>query len=233
MHIIGALYDSGGDAIMNMSDTPIEKSKKIMDAKGFSEGKKGERNKRQQFVRAVSIFLFVLVISFVAVLVKAYFDGEFRSVAALQKYIGKYGAFGSVFLTAFQAIQVVIPVLPGFLGCAAGSVMFGPAVGFWCNYIGIGGGSIIAFLLARKYGMPLLNDLFPSGRYNKWSVWASKSKSYTGFLFMAMLLPLFPDDFLCYLTGVSKMTAKRFIWIIVLGKPWCILAYSLGFSLIK
>ena len=79
---------------MNMSDTPIEKSKKIMDAKGFSEGKKGERNKRQQFVRAVSIFLFVLVISFVAVLVKAYFDGEFRSVAALQKYIGKYGAFG-------------------------------------------------------------------------------------------------------------------------------------------
>ena len=56
---------------MNMSDTPIEKSKKIMDAKGFSEGKKGERNKRQQFVRAVSIFLFVLVISFVAVLVKA------------------------------------------------------------------------------------------------------------------------------------------------------------------
>lgn len=89
MHIIGALYDSGGDAIMNMSDTPIEKSKKIMDAKGFSEGKKGERNKRQQFVRAVSIFLFVLVISFVAVLVKAYFDGEFRSVAALQKYIGE------------------------------------------------------------------------------------------------------------------------------------------------
>ena len=50
---------------------------------------------------------------------------------------------------------------------------------------------------------------------------------------MAMLLPLFPDDFLCYLTGVSKMTAKRFIWIILLGKPWCILAYSLGFSLIK
>ena len=105
---------------MNMSDTPIEKSKKIMDAKGFSEGKKGERNKRQQFVRAVSIFLFVLVISFVAVLVKAYFDGEFRSVAALQKYIGKYGAFGPVFLTAFQAIQVVI--------------LFGPAVGFWCSY---------------------------------------------------------------------------------------------------
>lgn len=69
---------------MNMSDTPIEKSKKIMDAKGFSEGKKGERNKRQQFVRAVSIFLFVLVISFVAVLVKAYF--AFKIIISFSGY---------------------------------------------------------------------------------------------------------------------------------------------------
>ena len=160
MRIIGAIYDSGNEAIMNTPDTPIKISKRTIDAKGSSEGKKRERNKRQQFFRAVSIFLFVLLISFAAVLVKAYFDGEFRSVAALQKYIGRYGAFGPVFLAAFQAIQVVVPVLPGFLGCAAGSVMFGPAVGFWCNYIGIGGGSIIAFFLARKYGMPLLDDLF-------------------------------------------------------------------------
>lgn len=195
--------------------------------------RKGNRNKRQQLIHVASVFLFVLVISFAAVLVKAYFDGEFSSVDALQKYIGKYGAFGPVFLIAFQAAQVVIPVLPGFFGCIAGSVMFGPAVGFWCNYIGIGGGSIIAFLLARRYGVPLLEDLFPDGRYSKWSEWACRSRSYTAFLFLAMLLPLFPDDYLCYLTGVSKMTARRFIWIIVLGKPWCILAYSLGVSLIK
>ncbi len=218
---------------MNAIDTITRISMNAADTTGSLSNEKRKKNKRQQFIHVVSILLFVLVLSFVAVFVKAYFDGEFCSVDTLQKYIGKYGAFGPVFLTVFQAVQVIIPVLPGFFGCAVGSVMFGPAVGFWCNYIGIGCGSIIAFLLARKYGMPLLNDLFPSGRYSKWSVWASKSRSYTGFLFMAMLLPLFPDDFLCYLTGVSKMTAKRFIWIIVLGKPWCILAYSLGFSLVK
>ena len=26
------------------------------------------------------------------------------------------------------------------------------------------------------------------------------------------------------------MSAKKFIWIIILGKPWCILAYSLVFA---
>ncbi len=191
------------------------------------------RTKRQKLIRVVSILLIIVLLAFLAVLAKAYFDGEFDSVESLQRYIGKYGAFGPVFLTVFQAIQVVIPVLPGFLGCAAGAVMFGPAIGFTCNYIGISAGSIIAYYLARHFGKPLLEDLFPSGKYHKWSEWASRSKSYAAFLFLATLLPLFPDDYFCYLTGLSKMTPKKFIWIIILGKPWCILAYSLGFSLIK
>ncbi len=187
----------------------------------------------QKLIRAASFLMGVLALAFLVILIKAYSDGEFDSAAAFQKFIGEYGAFGPLFLTVFQALQVVVPVLPGFFGCAAGSVMFGPAVSFWCNYIGIGAGSIAAFLLARKYGMPLLEALFPSGRYSKWSAWASKSRSYTAFLFLAMILPLFPDDYLCYLTGTSKMKAKKFVWIIILGKPWCILAYSIGFSLIS
>lgn len=57
-----------------------------------------------------------------------------------------------------------------------------------------------------------------------------KSKSYERFLFIATLLPLFPDDFLCYLSGLLKMDSRKFIWIIILGKPWCILVYSLVFG---
>ena len=189
--------------------------------------------KRQKSIRWLTGVLLAALVYFTCLIAKAYFEGEFDSVKSLQKYIGQYGVLGPVFLTTFQALQVVIPILPGFLGCAAGSVLFGPVLGFLCNYIGISGGSIIAFFLARKFGMPLLQELFPQDKYRKWSAWASKSKSYTTFLFLAMLLPLFPDDFLCYLTGVSKMSAKRFAWIIFLGKPWCILAYSLGFSLFQ
>lgn len=218
-----------------------------MDKKGttfvnteFSNGIEGPCNpdskklhRRRCLVNIASALLILLLLFFVAVMMKDFYNGEFSSVETFQKYICKYGSFGPFVLTAFQAIQVIIPVLPGFLGCIAGSIMFGPAVGFWCNYIGIGGGSIIAFLLARRFGRPLVEVLFPSGKYDKWSGWISKSKSYTAFLFMAMLLPLFPDDYLCYLTGVSRMTTRKFVWIIILGKPWCILAYSLGFSLIK
>lgn len=195
--------------------------------------KHNRRMSRQKQLHCLSIILLAIVLAFMIVIVKAYLDGHFHSVESFQNYISQFGCFGPVFLTVFQAIQVVLPVLPGFLGCAVGSVMFGPMTGFLCNYIGISAGSILAFLLAKKFGAPLVHELFPTEKYKSWTVWASTSKCYTAFLFLAMLLPLFPDDYLCYFSGITEMKAKRFIWIIILGKPWCILAYCLGFSLIQ
>ena len=111
--------------------------------------------------------------------------------------------------------------------------MFGTWTGFWCNYIGISLGSIIAYFLARKYGIGIVLAMFSEKLYNKWAKRIEKSRSYDVFLFIATVLPMFPDDFLCYFSGLIKMNAKKFIWIIILGKPWCILAYSIGFGLIK
>lgn len=194
--------------------------------------KKNQTN-RQKYIHALSALVLVLTMAFLGAVIKAYFDGNFSSVETLQAYIERFGSMGPLVLTAFQAVQVVLPVLPGFFGCAVGSVLFGPIIGFLCNYIGIATGSILAFYLAKKYGMPLVQDLFPTERYKRWRTWAAESKSYGSFLFLATLLPLFPDDFFCYFSGVIGMNAKKFIWIIVLGKPWCILAYSIGFSYIK
>jgi len=163
-------------------------------------------------------------------LFKAYLDGKFDSVDTLQKYIAGFGLMAPVILTAIQAAQVVLPILPGFLGCVVGAVMFGCMGGFWCNYIGISAGSIIAFLLARRYGQGLVSRMFPGKRYEKWADWAAKSKSYTGILFLGMVLPLFPDDYFCYFTGVTNMSVRKFVTIIVLGKPWCIFVYSFIFS---
>ena len=80
--------------------------------------------------------------------------------------------------------------------------------------------------------MDIMLLMFPKKEYDKWSVKIKKSRSYGAFLFIATVLPLFPDDFLCYFSGLVKMDKKKFIWIILLGKPWCILAYSYAFGLI-
>ncbi len=183
--------------------------------------------------KKIRIWIMVGVVVVLLLLLKQFFQQKFTSVEDLQTYMKGFGIAAPVILTVFQAFQVVVPVVPGYLGCAAGAVAFGSTVGFLCNYIGISVGSIIAYYLARKYGIDIVLAMFPEKLYKKWSKRMEKSKSYERFLFVATLLPLFPDDFLCYFSGLMKMNSKRFLWIIVLGKPWCILAYSILFGLIR
>ncbi len=182
--------------------------------------------------KTASAALLILCLAIVAVFFKAYLDGKFNSIETLHAYVRGFGPMAPVVLVVIQIAQVIVPVLPGFFGCAVGAVLFGCMGGFWCNYIGISLGSIFAFFLARRYGMPLVKAMFPREKYERWSGWAARSKSYSVLLFVGTLLPLFPDDFFCYFSGLTEMTARRFIGIILLGKPWCILAYSILFAAI-
>jgi uncharacterized membrane protein YdjX (TVP38/TMEM64 family) len=163
-------------------------------------------------------------------LIKGYLAGHFNSRESFQLYIASFGVFAPLILILIQALQVVLPVLPGFLGCIVGSSMFGAFGGFWCNYIGISVGSVIAFFLAKKYGSGLVRQMVPMDKYESFVTWVNTKKSYTTVLFLSILMPLAPDDFLCYLSGLTGMSSRKFIWIIILAKPWCILGYSLFFD---
>lgn len=77
----------------------------------------------------VVILALLLLLSGVFV-VRGYLAGHFNSVETLQAYIATFGVFAPVILITIQAIQVILPVLPGFLGCIVGAGMFGAAGGF-------------------------------------------------------------------------------------------------------
>ena len=183
--------------------------------------------------KKIKLWTTAALVTIMLILLKQFFNQKFDSVESFQNYMKGFGMAAPLILTVFQAVQVIVPVLPGYLGCAAGAVAFGSTTGFLCNYIGISIGSIISNFLAKRYGIDIILAMFPQKQYNKWSRRIEKSRSYGYFLFIATLLPLFPDDFLCYFSGLMKMDSKKFIWIIILGKPWCILAYSMAFGLIK
>lgn len=175
------------------------------------------------------VLVFLLLISGIFV-IKGYLDGHFDSVESLQAYISTFGILGPLTLIVIQALQVILPVLPGFLGCIVGAGMFGAFGGFWCNYIGISAGSIIAFLLARRFGTGIVRQMFPADKYESLVKWVNQKKCYTAILFLSILLPLAPDDFLCYFSGLTGMSTRKFTWIIILGKPWCILGYCIFFG---
>jgi membrane protein YqaA with SNARE-associated domain len=127
--------------------------------------------------------------------------------------------------------KTVYAVIPSTLGCIAGPALFGPWTGIICNYIGICSGSFLAFALSRKFGITLVKQIFSEKKYQKYLKKMEKWKnSYPVFLWIAIFLPISPDDFLCYFTGLTEMKFKKFALIILTSKPFTIIVYGLIFG---
>lgn len=174
--------------------------------------------------------LTALMATSIVILIIGWRNGHFDSVDSLRTYIESFGVWAPLILTLIQALQVILPVIPGFMGCIVGGALFGAAGGFWINYIGISAGSIAAFWLARCFGVRLVNKMISLNKYESYLKRLNWSKGYTTILFFSILLPLAPDDFFCYLSGLIDMSPRKFTAIILIAKPWCILFYSIFFA---
>ena len=78
----------------------------------------------------------------------------------MSAFIRRAGFWGALLFLLLQTVQVVIPILPSGVSCLAGVLIFGPWCGFLYNYLGICAGSMLAFLIARHFGRPLLGRIF-------------------------------------------------------------------------
>lgn len=186
---------------------------------------------KESNVKKYCIALLVLLLVAAALfLLSGWRGGHFDSVESMRDYIAGFGLLGPIMLVLIQALQVIVPVIPGFVGCLAGAGLFGAWGSFLCNYIGICLGSLIAFLLARHYGARLVRLMFSEEQYDRYLGWLAHKKSFILVLWLSILLPLAPDDFLCYFSGLTGMSFRKFTWIILLAKPWVILAYCFFFE---
>ncbi|SHJ30630.1 TVP38/TMEM64 family protein [Hespellia stercorisuis] len=159
-----------------------------------------------------------------------YRKGIFSSTEAFESYIAGFGVWEAVVFILIQIIQVVVPVLPSSIGCVAGILLFGPWTGFLYNYIAICTGSVINFLLSRRYGVVFAEKIVGEKRFEKYIHMTEDRNNFEKVFIAAIFAPGAPDDFLCYIAGLTKMKLKKFVLVILLGKPLSIAIFSLGTS---
>ncbi|MBQ4378699.1 MAG: TVP38/TMEM64 family protein [Treponema sp.] len=180
------------------------------------------------------LFLIALAITVIGVgiwFAYEYKIGTFRDAESFKIFINSFGVLGPLLLTVFQCVKTVYAVIPSTLGCIVGPTLFGPWIGIICNYIGICTGSFLAFALSRKFGISLVKQIFSEKKYQKYLKKMEKwHRSYPVFLWIAIFLPISPDDFLCYFTGLTEMKFKKFAFIILTSKPFTIIVYGLIFG---
>lgn len=185
-----------------------------------------ENNSDKKFKKIINL---ISIVGTVLVCIFFYFalkEQIFTSEDKMKLLLEKCGILAPIVFVIIQIVQVVIPIIPGGISQGVGVLVFGAWWGFVYNYLGIVMGSIIVFFIARKYGMPLINKMFKKELIDKYIGWINKGKKFEVFFALAIFLPVAPDDFLCYLAGVTDMSAKKYISIIVLLKPFTISMYS-------
>ncbi len=154
--------------------------------------------------------------------------GVFKDLDSLRGLVGDSIILGPIIFILIQILQVVIPIIPGGISTAAGVLIFGPYAGFIYNYVGICIGSIIIFLLGRRYGKPFILSMISDKTYDKYVGWLDNQNRFEKLFALAIFLPVAPDDALCLMAGLTNISVKKFTWIILLAKPLSIFLYSMA-----
>lgn len=171
--------------------------------------------------------LFVLIITFL-LQITGFFE-VVKDADSLREYIQRAGVWMPLAYILFQFLQVVVLPVPGIVSTIAGIALFGALKTTIFSLIGILTGSFVAFAIGRKLGNKAVSWLLGEETLKKWQ---TKLKGRDNLILTVMLfLPFFPDDVLCFLAGLSTMSFRFFLIVIVLSRVLAVTAtcYSVDF----
>ena len=177
-----------------------------------------EPNKKQKIFRIILVVgVFALLIACIYIVLKQ--TGVWQTINSIDKLrnfilsLGFWGKFAYVFL---QFLQVTFLPIPSAISTLAGVLIYGPLQASLLSLSGILFGSIVAFWLGRTFGKKLIIFMVGEDICKKWTNFLTDAK-YA--FFVMIVLPIFPDDILCLVAGVTDMSWTFFAVTNLIARP--------------
>lgn len=163
---------------------------------------------------------------------KTGFFASIGSLQAMREYIDRFAPFSQLVYFLVQLLSVIIAPIPSNITALAGAVLFGMWPAFLLTAAAITLGSLLVFQLARILGQPFVERLVSQKVSNQYLEVIRRKRDI--FLILVFLFPFFPDDIICILAGLTDIPLSRFFAIVLLARPWGLLAAcALGDSVIR
>lgn len=186
------------------------------------------KNYRSTIRRIVQILPIIGFSLFFILVIYAYRHGIFQSTDSLQVFIQQFGQYAVLIFILLQIIQVIIPILPGGISSVVGMLMFGTGWGLVYSYMGLVIGEALGFLLVRYYGVSFVQLILSPKKYQKFDqLLTAHTQNIRRFLIWTLILPFAPDDLVCLVAGLTKMSFREYMRIILILKPWSVGIYGL------
>jgi uncharacterized membrane protein YdjX (TVP38/TMEM64 family) len=141
------------------------------------------------------------------------FVADQEQVRAWVEGLGAWGPMAIVFL---EMVQALLAPIPGQAIEAVSGYLYGPWWGTLYPLIGMAIGSLITFLLARRFGRPLVIRLI--GKQSMDRLDDLERRGGAPFFFLIWLLPFAPDDLACVAAGLTPMPMRQFLILMTLGR---------------
>lgn len=140
-----------------------------------------------------------------------------------------FGPWAPAAIAGLEMAQAVIAPFPGQAIELVGGYLFGLWLGTLWAMVGIIAGSLLSFLLARRFGRPLARRLVGVNALSRLDELARRGGAL--FFFLLWLLPFVPDDLACLAAGLTPMPIRQFLILMALGRlPGIFVATWVGAS---
>ena len=163
----------------------------------------------KRFTKPSFIFWFIVTVIPIAGIIFGIMDPQnFTEAQSIWRdKIVVFGVFAPLIFIAIQALQVIITPISHYSVGVIGGFLYGPYWGALLNWIGRMIGHMTAYFIAYFWGRKIAERFVKPETLQKYDKYIS-NKSFI--LFILYFLPLFPDDELSYLVGLSKMKFRMF-----------------------
>jgi len=150
--------------------------------------------------------------------------GNREAVTATMEQVGLWGP---VVLFLLLILQVFFAFIPGQALMLACVYIYGFWGGFLLAWFSLVAGGEMAFWLARQLGRPFAERWISPQVLSKWDK-AAEGQGI-GFFSLSLVLPIFPNDAMCYVAGLGKISSRRFLISNMLGRGMaCLLTSVVG-----
>lgn len=158
----------------------------------------------------------VILIAMNLVIRTGLFD-NIDSVDELVSVINSFGLAGKAIFILIQFLQVTFIPIPSTIVTAAGAALYPAWEAIMLCCIGLWIGSIFAFFLGRTFGVKLVKWCIGEDMLLKYNSFV-KGKDKAMLIYM-FIFPVFPDDMLCLIAGLTTMSYPSFIMIQLISRP--------------
>jgi len=182
------------------------------------------------FSRKATIFLGVALILSASWIFRAELTGTMRwfsNLDAVTADMKSIGFWGPIVLFILFVLQVFLAFIPGQALMVACGYLYGFWGGFLLSWFSLVVGGEMAFVLARRYGRRFAERWVSPQVLSRWDKTAQGQG--IGFFTVSLVLPLIPNDAMCYVAGLGKISRPRFVTANLLGRGIaCVLTSAAG-----